>query len=158
MPEFRSYPNGYIGRSNTLGIQGDPDPEVVIRYNDFVARTTRHWRWAEEREYLELALRLFGDPAWFLERQLSNPELCKYRRQYVLDTIEFIETGIRPVSTYVISSLFDYTTKCVTQSKAVTLPKGNACLAKWVAQPNGLDDLVLSMAVFFGPKGPVLGM
>lgn len=158
MPDFRSYPNGYIGRPNTLGIQGDPDPEVVIRYNDFIAKTSRNWRWEEEREYLELALRVFGDPAWFLERQLSNPDLCRFRRKYVEDTIEFIQTGVRPVSAYTMSSLFDYSSKSVASRKECFLPKGNACFAKWIAQPNGFNDLVLSMAVFFGLSGPVSGV
>ena len=158
MPDFRSYPNGFVGQTNSLGIQGDPDPELVVLYNDFTNRTARKWRWEDERKYCELAVRLFGCPQWFLTKQLSNPELCKYRRQYVLDTIEFINTGSRPTGGYVMSSLFNYNERSATSSTSADIPKGAEAIAKWLSHPHGMSDLIVSMAIFFGPRGRVVGV
>lgn len=158
MPDFRVYPNGYVGVANSLGVQGDTDPEVLVAYDDYLTRSGRQWRWAEEKKYIELAMRLFGCPRWFLERQLANTELCKYRRQYILDTVEFIRTGHRPAGAYTLSSLFNYSTKSLPVKKEIDLPRGGECVALWLSHPYGLDDLIQSMAVFFGPQGPVLGV
>ena len=158
MPDFRSYPNGFVGQANSLGIQGNPDPELVVLYNDFVNRTSRKWRWEDERKYCELALRLFGCPQWFLTKQLANHDLCQYRRQYVLDTIEFINTGIRPTGAYVLSSLFDYDQHTTAAAIQANIPKGPEAIAKWLSHPHGLNDLIISMAVFFGSRGPVVGV
>lgn len=158
MPNFRNYPNGFVGQENPLGVSGDPDPEVLVAYNDFVNRTSRRWAWEDERRYCELALRVFGCPHWFLTKQLSNPELCKFRRQYVLDTIEFIRTGQRPTSHYVMSSLFDLDAHSVPSKAVVDIPKGTDGFALWLSHPGGLDDLIIAMSVFFGPRGPVVGV
>lgn len=157
MAQQRSYPNGYVGRGVSFGLQGEADPEIVVLYNDYTNRRDG-WTWDVQRPYLLAAARLFGCPTWFLERQLKEPGLCKYRRAFILDTIQFIETGRRTVSVYTISSLFDYKADSLPQVVPVNLPKGMDCIAKWVSHEGGFADLVESMAIFFGPKGPIAGV
>lgn len=158
MADLRTYPNGYVGRGTGLGIQGDADLEMTVLYQDYMARRSA-WNWEHQRPYFEAALRLFGCPVWFLERQLRQPGLCKYRRQYVLDTLEFIRTGYRPTAVYSLTSVFDYKSDSLPlKADPSGLPLGVECIARWVSQEGGFADLVESMAVFFGPKSPVAGV
>lgn len=157
MSDPRNYPNGFFGRSSGLGLPGDPDPEMVVLYQDFLARRSG-WTWEMQRPYFEAALRLFGCPAWFLERQMRIPGLCRYRRQFLIDTAEFIVTGRRPTSVYTVTSLFDYRNPSMPMMfDAGAIPKGVDSIARWVSHEGGFADMVESMAVFFGPKGPVAG-
>lgn len=157
MSDPRNYPNGFFGRSSGLGLPGDPDPEIVVLYQDFLARRSG-WTWEMQRPYFEAALRLFGCPAWFLERLMRIPGLCQYRRQFLIDTVEFIQTGRRPTSVYTVSSLFDYRKPSLPVRFDVGgVPKGVDAIARWVSHEGGFADMVESMAVFFGPKGPVAG-
>jgi len=158
MPGARNYPNGYIGTENDLGVQGEADPEVQAIRDQFVNHLGR-WTWEQERVILECALRVFGDPAWFFQRQAKQPGLCKYRRQFLEDTIEFILTGHRDISIYTTTSMFDYQRDSKPVAlKSELLPKGVECLRLWLSHRDGFDDLVQSLVVFFGPKAPLPGV
>lgn len=158
MPGVRSYPNGYVGVENELGVQGEADPEIQALRDRFINHLGR-WTWDQEREVLECALRVLGDPAWFFQRQLKQPGLCKYRRIFLEQTIQFILTGHRDVSIYTNTTMFDYQN----DSKPLhlqtdLLPKGVECLSLWLRHHGGFDDLVQSLVVFFGPKAPLPGV
>ncbi len=163
------YPNRFrsIG-PNGLG-DGEADPEVVALFKSFLDHRGE-WSWEDRKPYVDAAVRLFGSLHDFLLLQMSNPDICKSRRQFVLETAHFIVHGSRRVSIYTNTSLFNYEQgSTVADSMATTLiheadslielgiPKGLAGISLWLSKPHGFNDMVCSMAAFFGPRGPVAG-
>jgi len=157
------YPRLYTSRlsegEGVLVSKGDESVELLFRA--LVDRSTNTRSWPYYESVLTNALRLFVDlRAWFTE-QLSNPNLVGYNRQFVSDTLNFIETGVRelPVQTW-----YDLVSEGGAGHHAHAIPQrlqDNKLLTRasesslvllqtWVAQPNGLEDLINSMHLLFG--------
>lgn len=163
------YPNRFRAYGLTTLQEGEPEPEVAALFKVFLDHKGE-WTWEQRRPFVDLAVRLFGSLQDFLLLQLKNPELCYQRRLFVLETARFLATGMRHVSIYSNTSLFNYEQGTAVADtmvqemnreaeKLITLglPKGVAGVAKWLAKPQGFNDMVCSMAAFFGPRGPVAG-
>lgn len=163
------YPNRYRGYGFNGLQEGEADPDVIALYKAFLDHRGE-WSWEQRRPYVDAAVRLFGSLQDFLLLQLKNPELCKQRRLFVLETARFLTTGLRHVSIYSNTSLFNYeqvTAVADTMVQEINreaeklivlgLSKGVVSIGHWLAKPHGFNDMVCTMATFFGPRGPVVG-
>lgn len=157
------YPRLYTSRlsegEGVLVSKGDESVELLFRAQVDRSTNTRSWPFYES--VLTNALRLFGDLREWFKEQLSNPNLVGYNRQFVSDTLNFIETGERelPVLTW-----FDLVSEGGAGHHAHAIPQrlqDNKLLTrtsqsslelmqKWVQQPNGLEDLLNTMHLLFG--------
>lgn len=158
------YPRLYTSRlpegEGVVVSQGDDSIELLFK--TFLDRSTNtRGAWPFYRSVLTNALRLFGDLHAWAQEQLSNPNLTGYNRQFVQDTLNFIETGTRelPVQTWsdlvseggaghhahaIPQRLLD--NKLLLKSSDTSLE----LLQKWVAQPNGFEDLINTLHLLFG--------
>ncbi len=157
------YPRLYTSRlfegEGVLVSEGDQSIELLFR--TLVDRTTNTRSWPFYESVLTNALRLFGDLNDWFKEQLSNPNLIGYNRQFIHDTINFIEGGQRelPVRTW-----YDLVSEGGAGHHAHAIPQrlqdnklllrasepSLELMQKWVSQPNGLEDLLNTMHLLFG--------
>lgn len=157
------YPRLYTSRlSEGEGVQvSEGDGSVELLYKSMLDRNTNTRAWPFYRSVLRNAMRLFGDIQTWMQDQSSNPNIVGYNRAFLQDTLAFIETGRRemPVLTW-----YDLVTEggrgyhasavpaTLRENRAVLKASDNAIglLQKWIAQPNGLEDLLTTMHLLFG--------
>lgn len=163
------YPSRFRGFGLNGLQEGEADPEIIALHKAFLDHRGE-WSWEQRRPFVDSAVRLFGSLQDFLLLQLKNPELCLQRRLFVLETARFVVTGMRHVTIYSNTSLFNYEQGTAVADtmvqeinreaeKLITtgIPKGLAGIGHWLAKPHGFNDMVCTMATFFGPRGPVAG-
>lgn len=163
---FRITPNGFRSfQTGDARNAGTIDPHFEMLWAKF-RNHEGYWNWADRRPYIDYAMKMFPNPEEFLKVQLANRNLCAYRRLFIEETARFIAYGQRQFSIFTTSSLFkneDSSGPFDTMAKAgsdVDAAIWASCarqdaIARWLAQPNGFDDMVCTMAVLFGPRGVV---
>lgn len=157
------YPRLYTSRHSegaaVVVSQGDESIELLHKL--LVDATTNSRSWPFYRSVLSNALRLFGDFKEWTQEQLSNPNIVGYNRQFIVDTLNFIETGKRELS---VQSWLDLVNEggaghhahAIPQRLLDNKPLSNASetslqlLQDWVAKPNGFEDMLITLHLLFG--------
>lgn len=158
------YPRLYTSRlkdgEGVVVSQGDESIELLFKTSLDRSVNVRN-AWPFHRSVLINALRLFGDLREWAVEQLSNPNIVGYNRQFVTDTMNFIETGKRELSVATWADLVSeggaghhahaipqrlLDTKLLSTSSDTSLQM----LQKWVSQPNGFEDLINTLHLLFG--------
>lgn len=157
------YPRLYTTRlSEGEGVQvSQGDESVELLYKTLLDSTTNTRSWPFYRAVLLNAMRLFGDFESWLREQKLNTNIVGYNRDFLTDTVDFIQTGRRslPVLTW-----YDLVTEGgpghqphgISQQllKADVTPKVSDAsirpIQQWVAQPYGLEDLLTTLHLLFG--------
>lgn len=119
--------------------------------------------WQFYNQVLEIALIHFGDFHSWLDAQLSNPVMIGHRRDYLIDTLKYINTGSRSVNqsawSFIIEPIdippekyhvFRHFESIKYLEKGLTTYQ---VLQKWCGHPKGINDLVTTMYVLFGHLG-----
>lgn len=139
--------------------QGDESVEVL--YKALLDSTTNTRSWPFYRAVLLNAMRLFGDFEDWLREQRLNSNIVGYNREFLADTLEFIQTGRRgmPVLTWydlVTEGGHGHHAQAISQ-QLLKARAGNKVtdasiqlIQKWVTQPNGLEDLLTTLHLLFG--------
>ena len=139
--------------------QGDESIELL--YKVLIDRNTNTRSWPFYQSVLRNADRLFCDLRVWFQDQLANPNIFGYNRQFIADTLNFIESGQRELS---VQSWLDLVTEGGDRHHAHAVPqrlidaKVQFCssdsslelLQKWASQPNGLEDLLNTLHLLFG--------
>lgn len=163
MAQFTLYPRLYSTRreSGDGVLISEGDATVVALYEFYTNRTVSPLTWQYRKQVLETAIRLFGNIGQWLADQDHNPRVVGYNLQFLNDTIRFIRTGerqMRPETWIELLAEADEHTHPTSHANNDTLcialkadeRKVADFLAKWCAQPNGIDDLVCTLHVLFG--------
>lgn len=163
MPQFTLYPRLYTTRrENGSGVLiSEGDATVVALYEFFTNRTVPLTTWQYRKQVLETAIRLFGNIGQWLTDQDNNPRVVGYNLQFLKDTIRFVRTGerqMRPETWIELLAEADEHSHPASHAnndylRIGLLPdevKTASFLAKWCAQPGGVDDLVCTLHVLFG--------
>lgn len=167
---YSYYPNGFRV-PNRIGDPAPnralpPDPELSHLMAQYMTNGLFFQGWAERRLLVDAAVRLFGDLGGFLLDQADNPQIDQHAMRFVLETLEYIESGHRPISVYTRSSLIeppvgvrvaDVDSMAISRKHAVALhgksvTRGVALLSQWLGRPEGFDDFLQTLWVFFGPR------
>lgn len=157
------YPRLYTTRlpDGDSVVVSEGDESIEMLYKILLDRNTNSRSWPFYRNVLSNAMRLFGDLRTWIQDQKSNPNLVGYNAQFLMDTINFIETGKRELS---VGTWSDLLTEGGTAHHANAVPphltnsratseisdSSNLFLQKWVSQPNGLEDLLMTLHLCFG--------
>lgn len=106
-------------------------------------------------QIIDCAKRLFGDFDKFVQYNvLSNNLVHGKVLDFLVDTVEFIDGGVRELSIETWSNYLDQAPKRpahIPDRRNVTLNlTGPNYIAKWIRQPNGFADLVSTLILMFG--------
>lgn len=158
------YPRLYTSRlkdgEGVVVSQGDESIELL--YKVFIDRNTNTLAsWPFISSVLTNALRLFGDFREWAQEQLVNPNVVGYNRQFVQDTLNFIDGQPRELSVDTWSDLLSEggaghhahaIAPRLLDSKRLLESSDDSLqlLQKWVSQPNGLADLINTLHLLFG--------
>lgn len=161
MTQITVYPRLYTSRredgDGVLVSKGDSTVDALYAFllNGNVSVTT----WAFQQQVLQTAQRLFGNFQKWLDDQRSNPQMVGYNADFLDDTLKFIQTGEREMS---VANWLELVTEGDDTHHAVEPGHGNReislvkpltttqVLQDWCSKPNGLEDLILSLNLFFG--------
>ena len=157
------YPRLYTSRlSEGEGIQvSQGDESVEVLYKAMVDSSTNTRSWPFYRAVLLNTMRLFGDFEEWLREQKLNDNIVGYNRDFLTDTLEFIKTGRRslPVLTWydlVAEGGHGHHAAAISQQVLNARTRNKVTdasiqlIQQWVAQPNGLEDLLTTLHLLFG--------
>lgn len=136
------------------------DPEIIALYQIYLNRTVDTSGWSFRKRVLANALRLFGEFKLWTETQSVNPVINGYNLEFLSDTLNFIQTGQRRMGIMQWFELLNEVSEISTVDQhtrlsPITIPalqSTERTLQKWCSHPNGFDDLMLSLNVFFGAE------
>lgn len=172
------FPRGYVSGQKVPGGTTDGcvdfvehgDPEVRALAKMLMAEQGIHG-WENEKRVLNAAVRLFGEDIgdWFI---LQNTNGCfvdakgdtlKYNVAFLQDTFDFLfRDTLRSASTVnwldLMTDATPTTTVNVHKDHGLSLKPPayirkdwrRCFLARWLAKPNGMTDLVMSLYILFG--------
>lgn len=139
-------------------VVSEGDASIDTLYDIYVCRKVNTASWTFRSEVLRQALRLFGNFQEWLEYQRANPAISGYNRDFLEDTVRYIQTGQRQmlVLNWVeLMDEIDYRERPVTTRVPLTL-LSNAntvqVLQTWCSHTDGVEDLVQTLYVLFGHK------
>ena len=164
----RQYDGGQASTDvSTDIIRGHED--VVALWNDYTSPDHREFGWSFYKRAIRLAVRFFvSDEVWFKQME-RNASIHGYNYEFILDTLRFIATGKRNISIHMwselVSHVYDGNVEVDKRHTISNYMKANAVsfrsrdvgmIQQWVAQPNGIDDLIATLNILFGDL-PVRG-
>lgn len=137
------------------------DETIELLYSAYLDKSTNTRSWTYYRSALSSALRVFGDLHNWFDDQALNPTLPPRNREFVLDTLKFIQTGSRDTPTQVWIDLLEEGGKLyhahqvderIKKRPLYQTPSATSVqlLHSWVSKPNGMEDLITSMHLLFG--------
>lgn len=167
---YSYYPNGFRVANRmdnqTPNRAVTPDVELTHLMSQYMTDGLFFEQWANRRLLVDAAVRLFGDLGGFLLDQQYNTQLDQHALRFVAETLEYIETGHRPISVHTRSSLIEApvgvrvadvdsmanSRKHVVSLQGRSVTRGVALLSQWLGRPEGFDDFLQTLWVFFGPR------
>jgi hypothetical protein len=145
------------------------NPQVNQLWEDHLSGAGKTSSFAFRERLLVCAMTVFGSDmlAWF-DLQKQNPYMSALHKNFLNDTLGFIDTGKRSVSVTTWMSLVGIS-QTVQSSPGTTVKTKEffrtdsqpgmrrptaICdvLVQWTSQPSGFDDLLSTMAIIFGNK------
>lgn len=146
-----------------------PNPEVDKLYADFMRKPSNASRFDWRENFFKVAVKAFGvdDFTLWYQAQHRNPSASDTHARFLADCLQFVNTGRRDVhaSTWLqllsiiehesdIGALpqialdyFGITAASPRGSRQVTV---RDMIQSWCSQPNGFEDLVVSLHILFG--------
>lgn len=159
------YPRGFTtGRADAPNRQVSAGDLVVDSLYDYLASSQgRPKNWKFQAQITDVALIHFGDFHEWLDTQISNPHLSGPRREYLIDTINFINGKPRQMNSsgwmFVLEDLqlrAEQVNIRRYHESSQYLEKGLTTvqiLQKWCERPEGINDLITTLYVLFGHVG-----
>lgn len=135
------------------------DPELVQLLHTVQLNRLSNVSSDHKLQLIDCAKRLFGNFDTFVQYNvLSNNLVHGKVLDFLIDTVEFIDGGIRELSVETWTNYLDQVPKKPSQvpdRRNVTLNlTGPNYIAKWIRQPNGFADLVSTLILMFGIRLP----
>lgn len=106
-------------------------------------------------QIIDIAKRLFNDFDRFVSYNIVQNNLIhgKYL-DFIVDTVDFVNGGIRSMDTAFWLSYLDFETKKPALGEKPRVVELNSTganyIGKWLRQPNGFEDLVATLIILFG--------
>lgn len=157
-PYIRKYESGFSRFvSSAEGVLDiTPDPEVVDLFARMTSGTTSTSNWPFVRQLVLCARRLFNDDLreWLREQE-KNTSLPDSARDFLNETVAFINTGTRPVSigarlrVLVREQQQGKPNPGLTAIQPIT-DMATAPITQWLSQEDGIVDMVFTLNVLFG--------
>lgn len=135
----------------------DGDPAVVALTKQLQLTRLSNLSSTDKLAFIDCAKRLFGDFDAFVKYNIENNNLVHgHDLEFLLDTVEFVNGGVRSLSIDTWMSLLDQKPKKPNPSPAVPYVTlnytGTNYIGKWLRQPNGMADLISTLIIMFGLK------
>lgn len=159
------YPRGYTtGPVDAPARQVSAGDLVVDSLYDYlVSSRGRQKNWKFHGQILDAALVHFGDFHTWLDSQLSNPHLSGPKRDYLIDTLSFINGQARIMDHTAWMYVLDEVNLRAEQvniqryfESSQFLKQGLTTiqiLQQWCERPDGINDLITTLYVLFGHVG-----
>lgn len=159
------YPRGFFIKDNSNMVTMDKGHQDIDRMIDYMfSGKVNSQGFSYYKEVFPIAMTFFGDVVGFLCTQKLNPFLYGYNYEFLLDTINFIQTGNRKVSIHNWKPLLAEWVQPITNPKnrvdTTTLDNiikllngkdaGAEFIAQWCSHPQGFEDMVMTMWLMFG--------
>ncbi len=161
MPSVIIHPRGYTRQvsAGTGIVRSTGDAEVNQIYDELIQRQSNMESWDFRKRAMLLGVRVFNEFfRWAMDQQ-NNSAIQSYNYDFLVDTLNFINTGKRQLTTvnwlYLVSEE-SYPNRGANMVRQHPLPlgmfnnKSEEVVSKWVGQPDGLEDMITSMFVLFG--------
>lgn len=163
---LKTYPSGYAvpvraaedGNylttvDNTFHKEGDKELNELMKRIATVRLTNISS--SDKLKLVDCAKRLFGDMDAFITHNLTkNPRVQGMNLDFIIDTVDFINGGVRSLSIMTWTNCLDQTPKKNTlglDDRSFSFSKvGSNYIAKWLRQPNGFSDLAATLILIFG--------
>ena len=157
---FRSI-HGLQDQSDLIGVKIENarsgDAELVdllklIQINRLSNISSQH-----KLQFIDIAKRLFNEFDRFIDYNIANNNLVhgKYL-DFIIDTVEFINGGIRSMDIHFWLNYLDFETKKASPTDKPRVVELNLTganyIGKWLRQPNGFEDLVATLTILFGVR------
>lgn len=133
----------------------DGDPELVelmkvIQFNRLANMSSQ-----DKLNFINVAKRLFNDFDRFIQYNIVGNNLVHGKSlDFIIDTVEFINGGVRVLDINTWLNYLDFETKKPSKAldpRVVELNStGSNYIGKWIRQPNGFEDLVSTLSILFG--------
>lgn len=163
------YPRGFespstTSKSETLSTfpqRHDGDAEVNRVYDLYMSEEAGTESWEFKASVMTLAKRLLGENLnQFIGVNATSRFLHSNARKFIVDTINYLQTGNRTISPRNWIDLIDDTPeelpRVLTEPKIELLPIADThdlrvyYLQAWLNKPNGFEDLLISLYILFG--------
>lgn len=152
----RLYQSTVPGENGVINSRGDQTIDDIFRSYDagVVAVNNNELRFRT----LDAALRLFGNFRDWMLLQRNNPNLIGYNAEFIKDTMRYIAKGERAMSPIVWLSLVSEKSTHASHPNHLAQedmgfpPEVDTAklLQLWCGRPDGFQDLLQSLFVFFG--------
>ena len=164
MSKELSYYDSGVSVDRTLGDDTIGSIAAVL-YNRYVNRTENTNCWEFRQKAIDNAIRAFGDIKQWLNLQQFNAHLCDIAFDFIHDTVRYINTGERTVSTHTAGALIQaavnnrvigggYTGRVVRQVilADVLKVKPENVIQTWLSYEGGFEDMLCTMYILFGKR------
>lgn len=139
-------------------VVSEGDSSISTLYDLYMGRKVNTASWAFRSQVLAQALRVFGNFQEWLEYNRSNGSLSGYNRDFLEDTVRYIQTGRRQMVVMNWIELMDEIDRrdrpTVVKVPLTLLSNANTVqvLQAWCSHTDGIEDLVQTLYVLFGHK------
>ena len=164
---FDVYPSGFARLNGELAGTGfkEPDSMACSHHLGMLTGSVSLVNFSHFESVLRNALALFGTGPDWITIQSMNPNLNKYKVDFVVDTVNYIATGKRRMylATWreLCSDVNDGQVKPIVMGSRVVNPEikvppewlkahPTEILSQWIAHDGGLVDLIESIYLMFG--------
>lgn len=154
------------------------DSELMVLWSEYQSFPERFRSWEHSSRVIDAAIRLFGNPELWFGQQINNPNLCQDRVEFLLDCLRVVTGDKRELRIASRAALFSkqptmrldaserlrkgheqlklYLRPSVTRRVPALPPNPDVFLQEWLVY-GGVDDLLCSLVVLFGPDDVVMG-
>lgn len=131
------------------------DPELVQLVEAIGIHRLENISSAHKLQFIDIAKRLFGDFDAFVNyNSVENPLIHGKDLDFLIDTVEFVNGGVRTLDINTWFNYLDQTPKKpapIPDTRVISVSRtGSNYIAKWLRQPNGFQDLVSTLTIMFG--------
>lgn len=173
MPKVSIFPRGFeiiepgadANDTRTVVVRTDEDAEITQLYHQYVHKNPGYNTWEFRMKVIRAAKRLIGKSlAVWLARHSKSGYILTNARKFIDDTLRYLDTGVRTVSPINWLELLD--DKPTAEAGKIHGPdlhmlRGDNSISPnshyvtlWLRQPNGFEDLLISLYVMYGPSSP----
>ena len=178
MPKLSRFPRGFVSILNGEGLGQIPltpadiietpsDPDVQLLYDMYVSRQVDPTSWKFRREVIRTCVRHFGNfHRWLAIQAAYNDSVHGLNFEFLKDTVQFIRTGRRDMSTFTWNDLLlehpqeqaGVASPRRLDAFQITDPKElEDVIGKWCSHENGFEDMLCTAHVLYGVSKKPMG-
>lgn len=144
---------------NTVETEGDQI--ITALFNEYQSKASSRHNTVFKLQVMTRVIQLMGPLSSWVSRQANNnPYLYDTNYEFMLDTLKFINTGKRQYSNML--TWYDLLNEYPSRQPGVTIDRWNSLIknvtqdinfdymSKWINQPNGFDDIMMTAMIMFG--------